>query len=114
MLVNLGVPWVILGHSERRQLLSESSEVILYIIFVNALSQIGDFHLDCCCIEPSIILALTICSLLITVQFVGEKVTYALSQGLKVIACVGETLEERESGSTMEVVAVQTKAIAGL
>ncbi|XP_052184959.1 triosephosphate isomerase, cytosolic [Diospyros lotus] len=70
MLVNLGVPWVILGHSERRQLLSESSE------------------------------------------FVGEKVTYALSLGLKVIACVGETLEERESGCTMEVVAVQTKAIA--
>lgn len=29
------------------------------------------------------------------------------------IACVGETLEQRESGSTMEVVAAQTKAIAG-
>ncbi|CAI9092396.1 OLC1v1027623C1 [Oldenlandia corymbosa var. corymbosa] len=70
MLVNLGVPWVIIGHSERRQLLGESNE------------------------------------------FVGEKVAYALSQGLKVIACVGETLEQRESGSTMEVVAAQTKAIA--
>lgn len=46
-------------------------------------------------------------------QFVGDKVAYALSQGLKVIACVGETLEQRESGSTMEVVAAQTKAIAG-
>jgi hypothetical protein len=32
---------------------------------------------------------------------------------LKVIACVGETLEQREAGSTMEVVAAQTKAIAG-
>ncbi|XP_073104358.1 triosephosphate isomerase, cytosolic isoform X2 [Elaeis guineensis] len=45
-------------------------------------------------------------------EFVGDKVAYALSQGLKVIACVGETLEQRESGATMEVVAAQTKAIA--
>ncbi|KAJ4849564.1 Triosephosphate isomerase, cytosolic [Turnera subulata] len=70
MLANLGVPWVILGHSERRALLNESNE------------------------------------------FVGDKVAYALSQGLKVIACVGETLEQREAGSTMDVVAAQTKAIA--
>ena len=70
MLVNLGIPWVILGHSERRQLLNETNE------------------------------------------FVGDKVAYALSQGLKVIACIGETLEQRESGSTMDVVAAQTKAIA--
>ncbi|KAJ9175724.1 hypothetical protein P3X46_014251 [Hevea brasiliensis] len=70
MLVNLGIPWVILGHSERRLILNESNE------------------------------------------FVGDKVAYALSQGLKVIACVGETLEQHESGSTMEVVAAQTKAIA--
>lgn len=70
MLVNLGVPWVILGHSERRALLNETNE------------------------------------------FVGEKVAYALSQGLKVIACVGETLEQREAGTTMEVVAAQTQAIA--
>lgn len=46
-------------------------------------------------------------------QFVADKVSYALSQGLKVIACVGETLEQREAGSTMHVVAAQTKAIAG-
>lgn len=46
-------------------------------------------------------------------QFVGEKVGYALSQGLKVIACVGETLEQRESGTTVTVVATQIKAIAG-
>ncbi|XP_030930127.1 triosephosphate isomerase, cytosolic [Quercus robur] len=70
MLVNLGIPWVILGHSERRQILNETNE------------------------------------------FVGEKVAYALSKGLKVIACVGETLEQRESGTTVEVVAAQTKAIA--
>jgi triosephosphate isomerase len=70
MLVNLGIPWVILGHSERRALLNESNE------------------------------------------FVGDKVAYALAQGLKVIACVGETLEQREAGSTVDVVAAQTKAIA--
>ncbi|XP_027339977.1 triosephosphate isomerase, cytosolic isoform X1 [Abrus precatorius] len=70
MLVNLGIPWVIIGHSERRQLLKESNE------------------------------------------FVGDKVAYALSQGLKVIACIGETLEQREAGTTMTVVAEQTKAIA--
>lgn len=43
----------------------------------------------------------------------GDKVAYALSQGLKVIACIGETLEQREAGTTMAVVAEQTKAIAG-
>ena len=52
-------------------------------------------------------------TLLLGCQFVGDKVAFALSQGLKVIACVGETLEEREAGSTMDVVAAQTKAIAG-
>ncbi|KAK1668118.1 hypothetical protein QYE76_056277 [Lolium multiflorum] len=70
MLVNLQVPWVILGHSERRALLSESND------------------------------------------FVADKVAYALGQGLKVIACIGETLEQREAGTTMDVVAAQTKAIA--
>ncbi|KAM0953325.1 putative triose-phosphate isomerase [Dioscorea sansibarensis] len=70
MLVDLGIPWVILGHSERRLLLGESNE------------------------------------------FVGDKVAYALAKNIKVIACVGETLEQRESGSTMEVVAAQTKAIS--
>uniref|UniRef100_A0A0E0CA49 Triosephosphate isomerase n=1 Tax=Oryza meridionalis TaxID=40149 RepID=A0A0E0CA49_9ORYZ len=70
MLVNLQVPWVILGHSERRALMGESSD------------------------------------------FVADKVAYALSQGIKVIACIGETLEQREAGTTMEVVAAQTKAIA--
>ncbi|KAH0853483.1 hypothetical protein HID58_090654 [Brassica napus] len=72
MLVNLDMPWFILGHSERRALLNESNE------------------------------------------FFGDKVAYALAQGLKVIACVGETLEQREAGSTMDVVAAQTKAIAVL
>ena len=47
-------------------------------------------------------------------QFVGEKVGYALSQGMNVIACIGEQLAERESGKTDEVVETQLKAIAGM
>ncbi|KAL7209732.1 hypothetical protein ACSBR1_031318 [Camellia fascicularis] len=70
MLINIGIPRVILGHSERRALLNESNE------------------------------------------FVGDKVAYALSQGLKVIACIGGTLEQRESTSTMDVVAAKTNAIS--
>ncbi|KAH8520364.1 hypothetical protein H0E87_001715 [Populus deltoides] len=31
MLVNLGIPWVILGHSERRSLLNESNEIAVFL-----------------------------------------------------------------------------------
>lgn len=44
-------------------------------------------------------------------DLVAEKVAHALEQGLKVIACIGETLEEREGGKTEEVVFRQTKAL---
>ena len=47
-------------------------------------------------------------------QLIAEKVAHALSAGVKVIACVGEKLEEREAGKTEEVVFRQTKAIAGM
>lgn len=36
---------------------------------------------------------------------------HALDSGLKVIACIGETLEEREAGKAEEVVYRQTKAL---
>lgn len=36
---------------------------------------------------------------------------HALESGLNVIACIGETLEERESGKTEEVVFRQSKAL---
>lgn len=39
---------------------------------------------------------------------------YALSTGVKVIACIGELLNEREAGQTEEVVARQIGAIAGM
>nr|QRN76684.1 triosephosphate isomerase [Tineola bisselliella] len=44
-------------------------------------------------------------------HLVAEKVAHALESGLKVIACIGETLEEREAGRTEEVVFRQTKAL---
>jgi len=71
MIKDIGVHWVIIGHSERRQIFLESDELI------------------------------------------AAKVAHALEAGLKVIACIGETLEEREKGKTEEVVCRQTKAIAG-
>ncbi|KAA8586316.1 hypothetical protein FQN60_007885 [Etheostoma spectabile] len=41
------------------------------------------------------------------------NVAHALESDLAVIACVGETLEEREAGTTEEVVYAQTQVIAG-
>lgn len=48
------------------------------------------------------------------VQFIGKKAAYALNQGLGVIACIGELLEEREAGKTFDVCFKQLKAYAGL
>ncbi|XP_011046787.1 PREDICTED: triosephosphate isomerase, chloroplastic [Populus euphratica] len=45
-------------------------------------------------------------------QFIGKKAAYALSQGLGVIACIGELLEEREAGKTFDVCYQQLKAFA--
>jgi len=70
MLLESGCKWVIIGHSERRQLFGETDASVL------------------------------------------EKVTSALAAGLKPIVCVGETLEERESGKTLDVVHRQVDAFA--
>jgi len=43
---------------------------------------------------------------------IGQKVAHALKTGLKVMACVGEKLEEREANKTTEVVFRQLAAIA--
>ncbi|KAG0230715.1 triosephosphate isomerase [Actinomortierella wolfii] len=69
MLRDLNIEWVILGHSERREIFRETDDEI------------------------------------------GQKVAHALKAGLKVIACCGEKLEEREANKTTEVVFRQLEAI---
>jgi len=70
MLLDCGADWVIIGHSERRNVFGENDDLI------------------------------------------AEKVAFALQAGLGVIACIGEKLEERESGKTEDVVFKQMSAIA--
>jgi triosephosphate isomerase len=45
-------------------------------------------------------------------DFVAKKVVAGLAAGLGVIACVGETLEEREAGKTLDVVLRMVDAVA--
>ena len=47
-------------------------------------------------------------------KVVGEKVKIALDHKLKVMACIGEKLDERESGRTREVNERQLNAIREL
>ena len=50
-----------------------------------------------------------------TDETVNKKVKSAFANGLKPIVCVGETLEERESGKTAEIITKQTElALEGL
>ena len=73
MLKDLGVKYVIIGHSERRQYFGETDVTV------------------------------------------NKKVHAALEAGLHPIICVGETLEQRELGITMELIALQVKcALAGV
>jgi triosephosphate isomerase (TIM) len=65
MLVDIGCSYVILGHSERRQIFGESNE------------------------------------------FINAKVHAALKAGLKVILCIGETLDERKANRTQAVLDTQ-------
>jgi triosephosphate isomerase len=68
MLKEAGCRWVILGHSERRQILGENDE------------------------------------------FVAQKTVAAIASGLHPIVCIGETLEERAAGKTLDVVLRQLRA----
>ena len=73
MLKCIGVEYVIIGHSERRQYFAETDETV------------------------------------------NKKIKAALANELKPIVCVGETLEQRESGKAEEVFTNQTrKAFEGL
>lgn len=93
MVKDLGLPWVILGHSERRSIFKESDEVRLGDEMVYNAGRLTNN------VPP--------------MQLIGTKVAKCLGVGLKVIACVGEQLSEREEGKTTEVVFSQLKAIAG-
>lgn len=42
--------------------------------------------------------------------FVGQKTSFALHHGLRVVLCIGETLDEREAGGLEEVLAAQLRA----
>ena len=44
-------------------------------------------------------------------SFVASKTKYALGEGVGVILCCGETLEQREAGKTIEVVTAQLGAV---
>lgn len=45
-------------------------------------------------------------------QLVADKTNYALDKGLKVILCVGETLDQRDAGSTFDTIREQLKPVA--
>jgi triosephosphate isomerase len=47
-----------------------------------------------------------------TDEMVARRARTALEEGLEVIACVGETLEQRESGDTELVLKIQVEAIS--
>ena len=49
-----------------------------------------------------------------TSKIVAQKTRAALDVSLAVILCVGETLEQRESGQTKKVVEEQLKAVVDL
>jgi len=69
MLRSAGCSYVIVGHSERRQLFGETDGLI------------------------------------------NRKAKKALANGLTPIVCVGETLEQREGGETVEVVSTQVRGV---
>lgn len=49
-----------------------------------------------------------------TDKLVAEKTQAAIKEGLKIILCVGETLEEREKDETLQVVERQLAAVEQL
>ncbi|CAG9782137.1 unnamed protein product [Diatraea saccharalis] len=97
MIKDVGADWVILGHSERRTIFGEKDDLVAEKVINIGLSQRSD------------------CFQCFFMNSNNEKlpfqVAHALESGLKVIACIGETLEEREAGKTEEVVFRQTKAL---
>ena len=142
MLKDLGLPWVVLGHSERRHIIGESDEVRGGAACTAARSddarhgslagQPGSGPCACLSTSPSFVPSSSsrlpaqpaspapparqpwparrrhlLSPPTPALQFIADKVAYALGQGLGVIYCIGEKLEEREAGNTMAVNARQ-------
>jgi triosephosphate isomerase len=84
MLMDVGCEWVILGHSERRKLYGETSGIYTF----RRVATEVDVH--------AAVVAAKIAAVLQHKNSDG-------SARLRVIACVGETLEERQAGNTMQV-----------
>lgn len=124
MIKDCGVDWVILGHSERRHVFGESDELIGQK--VPTFSSRSTKHVSCPLIPDSKLKpqALLLCfshrDIHLT-KFLVDccssvlvcQVAHCLESDLGVIACIGEKLEEREAGTTEEVVYNQTQVIAG-
>lgn len=126
MIKDVGVTWVILGHSERRHVFGESDEVrsltfLSLRLFSSYVMALENWHFDYS--QEGVVLLLALgfegllwvsnAVILYLSQLIGQKVAHALAEGLGVIACIGEKLDEREAGITEKVVFEQTKAIAG-
>lgn len=47
-------------------------------------------------------------------EFIAQKTKFALDNGVGVVLCIGETLEERKSGVTLDVCARQLDAVSRL
>lgn len=132
ILADLGLKWVILGHSERRALIKETNEVHHETISNTRKMHAKHTQVNCSSgallstllrggymVEPVPLSSSDHSShVLFTehhapgMQVVAEKTKYALSKGLSVILCVGETLEEREANKTTAVVVEQLSAVA--
>lgn len=110
MIKDCGADWVILGHSERRHVFGEGDELIGQKVRLFVQQQEA-------CTSSSRSIQLSCLSWTQRDDedsgLVGSQVAHTLESGLGVIACIGEKLEERESGTTEEVVYSQTQVIAG-
>lgn len=69
MLVDMGVKWTLIGHSERRDIFGETEELL------------------------------------------GAKIAHCMENGMTVVACIGEHKEQREAGTTMDVLKPQVDTI---
>lgn len=90
MLVDLGVPLVLLGHSERRNVFGES------------IALVGE----------KVKAALAAGAVLACIHTLALPSSLAL--GLRVVVCCGELLTEREAGKTLDVVKAQLEPLLTL